>query len=52
MISILFILAIWHSRIAVNLGKAVGKAFPLLIVYSSAATENECWKEDPISKIQ
>lgn len=44
MISILFILAIWHSRIAVNPGKAIEKkkVFPPLILHSSAATENEC----------
>jgi len=43
MISILFILAIWHSRIAVNPGKATEKkVFPPLILHSSAATENEC----------
>lgn len=51
-IRILFILAIWHRRIAVNLGKAVEKVFAPWILYSSAATENECWREDPISKIQ
>lgn len=49
MISILFILEIWHHRIAVNPGKAIEE---VLILYSSAATENARWKEDPISKIQ
>lgn len=52
MISILYILAIWHNRIAVNQGKAIEEVFPPLMLYSRAATENECWKEDPISKIQ
>lgn len=53
MISILYILAIWHSRICSKSRQGRGKeASPPLILYSSAATEKECWKEEPISKIQ
>lgn len=54
MISIfIYILEIWHNRTAVNRGKAMErKSICTVTLYSSAAPQNECWKEDPISKIQ